>query len=126
MKINRKWKIMAVVLMLFMLTGCSTDFSEIAMDTSLSKVMETGGLFEAILIWPLAQAINYLANWTGSVFWGIVLVTVVINVALVLLTFKSNLQMQKMNTIQPELQKIQKKYEGRDDQASQMRMSNEM
>ena len=126
MKINRKWKIMAVVLMLFMLTGCSTDFSEIAMDTSLSKEMETGGLFEAILIWPLAQAINYLANWTGSVFWGIVLVTVVINVALVLLTFKSNLQMQKMNTIQPELQKIQKKYEGRDDQASQMRMSNEM
>ena len=28
--------------------------------------------------------------------------------------------------MQPELQKIQKKYEGRDDQASQMRMSNEM
>lgn len=126
MKLNKKMKELAVLMMLLLLTGCSTDFSEITLQTSLKQVMETGGLFEAILIWPLAQAINKMAEIFNSVFWGIVVVTVIINVALVILTFKSNLQMQKMNAIQPEVLKIQKKYEGRDDQQSKMRMANEL
>ena len=126
MKLNKKMKVLAVLMMLLLLTGCSTDFSEITLQTSLKQVMETGGLFEAILIWPLAQAINKMAEIFNSVFWGIVVVTVIINVALVILTFKSNLQMQKMNAIQPEVLKIQKKYEGRDDQQSKMRMANEL
>lgn len=126
MKLNKKMKVLVVLMMLILLTGCSTDFSEITLETSLKQVMETGGLFEAILIWPLAQAINKMAEIFGSVFWGIVVVTVIINVILVAFTFKSNLQMQKMNAIQPEVLKIQKKYEGRDDQQSKMRMANEL
>ena len=126
MKLNKKMKVLVVLMMLTLLTGCSTDFSEITLETSLKQVMETGGLFEAILIWPLAQAINKMAEIFGSVFWGIVVVTVIINVILVAFTFKSNLQMQKMNAIQPEVLKIQKKYEGRDDQQSKMRMANEL
>ena len=78
MKLNKKMKVLVVLMMLILLTGCSTDFSEITLETSLKQVMETGGLFEAILIWPLAQAINKMAEIFGSVFWGIVVVTVII------------------------------------------------
>ncbi|MBQ9987323.1 MAG: membrane protein insertase YidC, partial [Erysipelotrichales bacterium] len=39
---------------------------------------------------------------------------------------KSTVSMQKMQMIQPELNKIQKKYEGKDDDYSKMKMSQEM
>ena len=48
------------------------------------------------------------------------------NAILLAFTFKSNVAMQKMQEIQPEIQKIQAKYEGRTDQASQQRMAMEM
>ena len=124
---NRKrlLTIISVICMLFFLTGCSNDQTPISLDTTFEEMMETGGIFGAILIYPLAQAINFFASKLG-VFWAIVIVTVIINAVLLALTFKSNLAMQRMQVIQPELNKIQKKYEGRTDQASQMRMSQEM
>ena len=120
--------VVSVVCLLFFLTGCSTNFDLIDSNTTIAdlKAAEGNGIFDLILTWPLAQAINKLNDSFGSVFWAIVVVTVVINAVLLAATYKSNLAMQKMQTIQPELNKIQKKYEGRTDQASQMRMSQEM
>lgn len=117
--------LVTILCMLFFLTGCSSDFSPISKETTFQNMMETGGIFGAILIYPIAQAINYFADSMG-VFWSIVIVTVIINAILLAATFKSNVAMQRMQQIQPEQQKIQKKYEGRTDQASQMRMSQEM
>lgn len=120
--------VLSVVCLLFFLTGCSTNFELITLDTTFEQMKnaEGNGIFDLILTWPLAQAINQLTEIFGSVFWSIVIVTVVINAILLAATYKSNLAMQKMQTIQPEVTKIQKKYEGRTDQQSQMRMSQEL
>lgn len=120
--------VFSVICLLFFLTGCSSNFEPITLDTTFEQMKnaEGNGIFDLILTWPLAQAINQLTEVFGSVFWSIVVVTVVINALLLAATYKSNLAMQKMQTIQPEVTKIQKKYEGRTDQQSQMRMSQEL
>ena len=120
--------LLSVVCLLFFLTGCSQNFDIITSETTFEQMRnaEGNGIFDLILTWPLAQAINQLTDVIGSVFFAIVIVTVIINGILLAATYKSNLAMQRMQTLQPELNKIQKKYEGRTDQASQMRMSQEM
>lgn len=118
--------VLTAILALLVLTGCSTSNTLIDEATTFSDAMADDGIFGGILIWPLAKSINFIASATGSVFASICIVTFVINAVLLALTFKSNVAMQRMNQIQPELQKIQKKYEGRQDQQSQMKMSQEM
>jgi len=117
--------VISVFCLLFFLTGCSKDYTEITLDTTFDEIWKNNGIFTAVLTYPLSQAINYLAVKI-DVFWAIVIVTVTINAILLALTFKSNVAMQRMQVVQPELQKIQKKYEGRNDQTSQQRMSQEM
>lgn len=122
--------VISVVCMLFFLTGCSKNLDVlITTDTTFQMMAEAegNGIFDLILTWPLAQGINQLTElFNGNVFLAIVIVTVLLNAILLLCTYKSNLAMQRMQTIQPELAKIQKKYEGRTDQQSQMKMSQEM
>jgi YidC/Oxa1 family membrane protein insertase len=52
--------------------------------------------------------------------------TVLINILILPVMAKSTIASQKMQMIQPELDQIQRKYAGRKDQTSQMRMSAEM
>ena len=110
--------------LLFFLSGCSTSNELIYLETPISDIT-SDGIFTVILTYPLAQAINFLSGKVG-VFWGISIVTVTLNIIIIALTFKSNVAMQKMQEIQPEIQKIQLKYEGRNDQTSQQRMAMEM
>lgn len=126
---NKKRILTAITLicMLFVLTGCSASkySNEITLNTQFNEIYENEGIFSAVLTYPLAQAINFLGS-KMPVFWAVTIVAATINIVLIALTFKSNLSMQRMQTLQPEMQKIQKKYEGRNDQQSQARMSQEM
>lgn len=114
----------SVLVLALLLTGCSNSTELITLDTPLSDVTKDG-FFSAIITYPLAQAINWLEPKVG-IFLAITIVTVVLNAALLAMTFKSNVAMQKIQELQPELQKIQAKYEGRTDATSQQRMSMEM
>ena len=116
--------IITIVCLLLLMSGCSTSSELISLDTPISD-MYPDGIFAVVLTYPLAQAINYLSQHIG-VFWAVAIVTIVLNAIIIALTFKSNIAMQKMQEIQPEVQKIQMKYEGRDDQASQQRMNMEL
>ena len=123
--------VLSVLLAVFLLSGCAPTATDadgniklIYLTTTFKEMMEEG-VFSAILIYPLAQAINFLNQYVG-VGGAIMIVTLVLNAIILAFTFKSNVSMQRMQELQPELQKIQKKYEGRDDQASQQRMSMEM
>ena len=116
--------IFAVIAMAFVLTGCSSSNELISLDTTFSQVMDEG-FFAGIITYPLSQAINWLEPKVG-IFMAITLVTVVINVIVLTFTFKSSVAMQRMQEIQPELTKIQAKYEGRQDEQSQQRMAMEM
>lgn len=116
--------LLLVIVMAFVLTGCSRSSEIISLNTDFSEVMEDG-FFAGIITYPLSQAINWLEPRVG-IFLAITLVTVAINVIVLAFTFKSNVGMQRMQEIQPEIQKLQAKYEGRDDDASKQRMAMEM
>ena len=116
--------IMTIVCLLFFLSGCSTSGELIYLETSINEMFKDG-IFAVALTYPLAQAINFLSQHIG-VFLAVTIVTVVLNAIIIALTFKSNVSMQRMQEIQPEVQRIQLKYEGRSDQASQQRMANEL
>ncbi|MDO4500319.1 MAG: YidC/Oxa1 family membrane protein insertase [Erysipelotrichaceae bacterium] len=123
---NKKRLTLAVsfICAVFLLSGCTVSNELIALDTPVAAV-KNDGIFTVLLTYPLAQAINFISSKIG-VFWGITIVTVALNAVVIALTFKSNVQMQKMQEIQPELQKIQLKYEGRTDNASKQRMAMEL
>ena len=121
------------LLVLFVVTasGCRipTDetgaIKQITADTTFREIMESESWFSAILVWPLTQVLNRLAPTIG-VGGAIMILTVVVNLILMAFTLKSTIASQQMQMIQPQLEKIQRKYEGRDDDASKMRMANEM
>ena len=122
--------VIGIVALLFMVTGCTIPMDEngnivLIETTTKFNEMFNEGIFSAILTYPLAQALNFLSP-IFSVGGAIMVVTLGINAIILVFTFRQNVAMQKMQQIQPELQKIQKKYEGRNDQQSQMRMSMEM
>lgn len=123
---NRKrfTRLLSILAIAFVLTGCSTSNELITLDTTFSEAMNDGFL-SALITYPLAQVINILTPITG-IFLAITIVTIVINAIVLVFTFKSSVAMQKIQEIQPEMQKIQAKYEGRSDEASQQRMAMEM
>ena len=123
--------LIGIVAALLLLSGCARPMDEngnilkITNETTFSSILNDEGIFSAIFIFPLAKFINFMVPYTG-VGLGIVIVTVVINLIVLALTWKSSIGAQKMQVIQPELQRILKKYEGRDDRNSMMKMQNEM
>lgn len=121
---KKRLNLLSVIALALVLTGCSRSSELITLDTTISEAMNDGFL-SAFITYPLAQAINFLTPKTG-IFLAVTIVTIVINAIALVFTFKSNVAMQKMQEIQPEIQKIQAKYEGRQDQQSQQRMAMEL
>ncbi len=130
---NKKRLILVLTLvgLLFLMSGCTipTDDSGniifITNDTTFESIMNSEGLFSAIFVFPLAKLINWLTPLTNVVV-AIILVTILVNALALLLTFRSSMESLKLQLIQPELTRIQKKYEGKDDQTSRMRAAQEM
>ena len=86
--------------------------------------MNSENWFSAILVWPMAQVLNRLAPSIG-VAGAIAVLTIAVNAILLVFTLKSTIATQEMQMLQPEIEKITRKYEGKTDQASQMRMAQE-
>ena len=116
--------LVSIIFLLIIMSGCSISDNLIDLDTTIKDVANDG-IFTILLTYPLAQAINFLSKYVG-VFFAISIVTIALNAIVIALTFKSNVSMQKMQDIQPEIQKIQMKYEGRSDTASQQKMAMEL
>lgn len=135
MKISSRTKkiltIAAVVTVAVTMAGCTVPRDDsgniilIERSTTFSETFHSENWFSAIFVWPLAQVINIMAPKIG-VGGAIAVITIVINGILALATLKSTISTQEMQLIQPELNRIQRKYEGRDDRNSQMKMAAEM
>lgn len=123
--------VMSVLILAVVLTGCTSPVDEngkvilITESTTFSQVMKDESWFSAIFVWPLSWVLNRLAPKIG-VGGAIATITIVVNAVLAAVTMKSTIGAQRMQMIQPELEKIQRKYEGKTDEASQMRQANEM
>ncbi len=128
---NKKRVILALSLicLLFLLTGCVKTNADGTInyiyETTTFKEIQSEGFLTALLVYPLAQSINFLTPKI-TVAGGIAVTALLLNAIVLALTFKSNVSMQRMQVLQPELEKIQRKYEGRTDQASQQRQAMEM
>lgn len=83
------------------------------------------GWFDGLIVWPIAQMINLFASFTDA-GWGIILATLVIQLLIFALTYRSQISQQRMQEIQPQMSRIQAKYEGKNDERSKMLMAQEM
>lgn len=122
--------LMAIVTIVVTTTGCTVpkdangNIILISNTTTFGDIFQSENWFSALFVWPISWLLNHLAP-VLTVGGAIAFVTVVVNGTLAALTLNSQMGMQRMQMIQPELNKIQRKYEGRDDQASRMRMAQE-
>lgn len=125
-------KVFAFVALVVVLTGCGQNLDKNGQLIAERAITEQtpwslkAGFFDFILTIPIAKGILLMKNIFGNVAWGVVGMTILINLLILPIMIKSTISTQKMQMLQPELEKIQRKYAGRKDQASQMRQSAEM
>ena len=136
MKLSPKMKklllISSLVLVAVVLTGCriptdpeTNEIIQITPSTTFSEIMATENWFSAILVLPMAQILNFLTPYV-TVAGAIAILTIVVNGILMIFTLKSTVATQQMQLLQPEMEKIQRKYEGKTDDASKMKQAQEM
>lgn len=80
-----------------------------------------------ILSWPIAWLCSSIGKGIGnSFFWGILFTTIIVRTLAWPIYSRQNGMSLKMNLMQPEMAKIQRKYQGRSDPRSQQMMQQEM
>ncbi|MFV0381066.1 MAG: YidC/Oxa1 family membrane protein insertase [Breznakia sp.] len=129
MRDNKKILLMSVFLLIF-LTACVSRQSDgtihpddvIGLDLPFSESFSDSWF--NIIVWPITQLINIVAKYSDAGI-GIFVVTILLNFGTAAMSIKSQVANQKMQMIQPEIQKIQAKYKDKKDQNSQMRMYQE-
>lgn len=93
----------------------------------------TKGPIEGLLVYPVAWLVDSLTNAFGGVSqsgWtqllALVIVTFIVRIFIFACTFRSTMQQQKMQALQPELSKLQAKYPNANtNQAEKQRLSQE-
>ena len=126
--------LVGVIFLLLFLTGCQRNADDTGMilaeriiylDTPWMSDAIKSDLFTFLIVYPLAQCINFLDQYVGVV-GAIALTTTLFNIAMLGFSIKSTVSSQKMQLIQPDVRKIQDKYKDRKDQNSQVQMGAEM
>ena len=125
-------KIFAVVAFVFVLVGCAQNLDKNGELIASRAITEStpwnldAGFFDFLLTIPLAKGIYFLGDLFSNPAAGVIGITIFINIITLPIMIRSTESMQKMQLIQPEMERIQRKYAGRKDQASQMRQSAEI
>lgn len=129
-----RYKLFLSAGLLLIISGCTRNIGSdgnviperiITYSTKFSDIWANESWFSALFVFPLSKLLNTLQPVVGIAL-AITLVTVLIHLITFGLTVKSTVAQQKMQIIQPEIQKVQKKYEGKKDEQSRMRMAQEM
>ncbi|MEG2457821.1 MAG: YidC/Oxa1 family membrane protein insertase [Bacilli bacterium] len=84
------------------------------------------GLWSTIFIKPLAWLIIKLGQLVGNYGVSIMIIGLLLRVVMIPLTNKSTKMSEGMNKAKPELDKLERKYRGREDKDSMMMKSQEM
>jgi YidC/Oxa1 family membrane protein insertase len=124
-------KVFGLIAVIFVLTGCTANLEDGKLIASRAITETTPwnldvGWFDFIFVFPIAKGIIFASKYLGNVALGVIAITILINLITLPIMIKSTISTQKMQLLQPEIEKIQRKYKGRKDQASQMRQNNEM
>ncbi|MEG2799127.1 MAG: YidC/Oxa1 family membrane protein insertase, partial [Erysipelotrichaceae bacterium] len=78
-----------------------------------------------IIVWPIAQMINFVAEFSDAGI-AVIVVTFLIQLITAAFSIKSQVASQKMQMLQPEMNRIQAKYAGKTDDRSKMQQATEM
>ena len=131
-KTKKILKIFCLVFFVAILTGCTQNLDsngnliESRAITTSTPWTLSAGWFDFLFVIPLAKGILFINEYVGNVAFGVIGVTIIVNLITLPIMIKSTVSTQKMQLLQPELEKIQRKYRGRKDQASQMRQTAEI
>jgi len=111
---------LAIVLLLavVVLAGCGVQITE-------ALTPETAGPFQRIFVLPLITFITWLYELVGNLGVAIIIGTVIVKLAVMPLMLKSMNSTAKMQELNPEIEKIKKKYANKTDRESQARMQQE-
>ncbi len=131
-KTKKILKVFCLVFLVAILTGCAQNLDKngeliasraITMSTPWSL---SAGWIDFLFVIPLAKGILFIDQYLGNVAIGVIGITIVVNIITLPIMIKSTISTQKIQLLQPEMEKIQRKYKGRKDQASQMRQNAEI
>lgn len=132
-KINRIAIISVLLVVVLSLVSCrggkwnTTVYTTWAAEFKFSSFMQ--GLFGwpvAILSYPIAWLMHLIGKvCDNSYAWGLIFTTIIVRTLAWPIYAKQNSSSVKMQLIQPEMEKIQRKYAGRKDPESQRRMQAE-
>jgi len=84
------------------------------------------GIWTTIFVKPLVWAIIKIGSFVKSYGLSIIIITILIRLLLMPITKKTAMQSENMKKVKPELDKLEKKYQGRKDNESSMQKSQEM
>jgi len=88
------------------------------------------GIMEGLLVYPISALMILFINWFGSTgvakFFALVMVTLVIKLLVLAITWKSTKQTQKLQDIQPELMEINEAYSKATSQAEKQKYALKM
>jgi membrane protein insertase, YidC/Oxa1 family, C-terminal domain len=129
---KRKLLLLAGFIMIFMAACASNTGPDgnikpekiIYIATTFQEVFKNSW-FDAFFVWPVAQLINFISQHI-NVVWGIGITTVIFNIITFPITLRSQENQRKMQLLQPEQDKLNKKYEGRNDERSQQAKAQEL
>lgn len=109
-----------MVLMIAVLSGCSPSAATV---THTTEDLKNGGFWQSNVVYYFAIALDTFAKWFNGQYGLAVLVMVIIVRTLILpLTMKQVKSSRAMQAIQPELEKIKKKYKDEPEKVQQETM----
>lgn len=130
---DKRKLLLFTVLILVTLAACSSPRDAngniipeklISLSTSFGTTLDLGW-FDGLIVWPIAQLINYIAGFSDAGI-GIICVTMLLQLVTSAFSIKSQVSSQRMQMLQPEMNKITAKYAGKTDDRSKMMQAQEM
>lgn len=102
------------------------DFSKLQECDKMNAFGNYEGIWTTLFVRPLAFIIIKLGQLVKSYGLSLILITIIIRLLVWPFTKKTAMQSENLQKAQPELNRIEKKYRNKNDQQSQMMMSQEM
>jgi len=121
-------RILVFLVLVLVLVGCTSNLDA---DGTLkaSRVINestkwslSAGWFDFLLVIPLTKLMMFFNKFV-DVVPALIIVTVLVNLITLPLNIRSTVATQKMQQIQPMIDRLNQKYKGRNDQASKQRMA---
>ena len=102
------------------------DIKDLPSCNNFNPVSKYEGLWTTFFVKPLAWVIIQIGNLVNSYGLSIIITAILIRLVLMPITKKTAMQSENMKKAQPEIERLEKKYKGKESQEDQMRKTQEM